>query len=338
MSRTCQAFSKPIVNQVKAQNLFGANPNALNRLEAAYKKDIKWRTGQTIVICFLRGTELQKSYVRNKIMSTYFNKNKEPKTCNLNLNIEWINVTGQRLPSEEQLQRSHVRIAFDSNEGAYSYVGNDNNDIPKSQKTMNLGWLEMEQNGGVVLHEFGHMFGLIHEQQSKNATIKWNRKKVFELFSASPNFWNQQQIQTNVLDTVDKNSYNASAYDPQSIMHYIFDCGCFQGCQPPTGLPCQCSSQSGCDCEFKNVSSFQFLSKLDIETLQEMYPFDLSEEIEGDKGIGMGEDSNEIIDRETAQELICEPQWNTGRIIMLIALILAIVAVTILAILYATKK
>jgi hypothetical protein len=45
-----------------------------------------------------------------------------------------------------------IRITFDPDDGAWSYVGTDNKSIPSNEATMNLGFLD----GGTAAHEFGH--------------------------------------------------------------------------------------------------------------------------------------------------------------------------------------
>lgn len=64
-----------------------------------------------------------------------------------------------------------IRIAFDASSGSWSYVGTDNESIPPNKPTMNLGWIGegqeiTEADKGVILHEFGHALGLLHEHQS----------------------------------------------------------------------------------------------------------------------------------------------------------------------------
>jgi len=65
-----------------------------------------------------------------------------------------------------------IRITFDPNGGSWSFVGKDNLSIPASKATMNLGWLDggsdtiTDVERGVILHEFGHVVGLLHEHQS----------------------------------------------------------------------------------------------------------------------------------------------------------------------------
>jgi hypothetical protein len=70
--------------------------------------------------------------------------------------------------------RAKIRVSFDEDDGAWSYVGTDNLNIPLNAATLNLGW----QDEGVILHEFGHMIGLSHEHQSPHGGIVWNEQEV----------------------------------------------------------------------------------------------------------------------------------------------------------------
>ena len=67
---------------------------------------------------------------------------------------------------------SEIRISFQSG-GSWSYVGKDCIGIPYQEPTMNLGWLTETTDDNefrrVVLHEFGHALGLIHEVTYKLA-------------------------------------------------------------------------------------------------------------------------------------------------------------------------
>ena len=48
--------------------------------------------------------------------------------------------------------------------------------IPLNQATMNLGW----QDEGVVLHEFGHTLGFIHEHQNPEGGIQWESRQRYQ--------------------------------------------------------------------------------------------------------------------------------------------------------------
>ena len=70
--------------------------------------------------------------------------------------------------------RAEIRVSFDADDGAWSYVGTDNSRIPLHAATLNLGW----QDQGVILHEFGHMIGLAHEHQNPEGGLVWNEEEV----------------------------------------------------------------------------------------------------------------------------------------------------------------
>ena len=68
--------------------------------------------------------------------------------------------------------KATIRITFDTTSGSWSYVGNEVGLIKPNEATMNLGWIGSSSTTitadekGVILHEFGHTLGLMHEHQS----------------------------------------------------------------------------------------------------------------------------------------------------------------------------
>ncbi|MFN0166933.1 MAG: M12 family metallopeptidase [Bryobacteraceae bacterium] len=111
-----------------------------------------------------------------------------------------------------------IRIAFASNDGAWSYVGTDAKGIPLDQPTMNLGFLD----GGTAGHEFGHAIGLAHEHQNPAGGIQWNEPVVIAALAKAPNFWDEETARHNVLRKYTADQINGTAFDPQSIMLYFF--------------------------------------------------------------------------------------------------------------------
>ncbi len=109
-----------------------------------------------------------------------------------------------------------IRIAFNPNDGAWSYVGTDCKMIPANEQTMNLGWLDND----VVWHEFGHAIGLLHEHQNPEGGIKWNEANVIKDLSGPPNNWSMDMIKYNVLNPYPKENVITTALDKKSIMMY----------------------------------------------------------------------------------------------------------------------
>jgi hypothetical protein len=155
-----------------------------------------WQRGQTLKIKFLGGTAQQHDFVRATA---------EKWLQYANLRFEW--VTGGE---------THIRIAFDARDGAWSYLGTDCLEIPVDQPTMNLGWVDES----VVLHEFGHALGLGHEHQNPQGGIKWNEQAVVKDLSGYPNYWDYATIKHNVLDRYDHDEVVGTTVDPDSIMMY----------------------------------------------------------------------------------------------------------------------
>ena len=116
---------------------------------------------------------------------------------------------------------AQIRIAFDEDDGAWSYVGTDSLDrdeIPLNEPTMNLGFLD----GGTAAHEFGHAIGLAHEHQNPAGGIQWNEEVVIHELAKPPNRWNEEKTRHNVLHKYSVDQIKGTAFDPDSIMLYFF--------------------------------------------------------------------------------------------------------------------
>lgn len=199
----------------------------------------KWENGMTLRCRFLQGTKEQKAKVRECA---------EAWMQHANLKFKWVD-TGE----------SEIRIAFVESDGSWSAVGTDaliREYFPKHQPTMNFGWLTNRTSAadtrGVVLHEFGHAIGCVHEHQSPNETLDWNKEAVYEYFSGSPNFWSKEEIDGNVLRKYSRRGTTATIFDRKSIMLYQFAKELFT--------------------DGKATPNNTRLSPLDIRMIREMYP------------------------------------------------------------------
>jgi hypothetical protein len=118
---------------------------------------------------------------------------------------------------------AEIRISF-QNQGSWSYLGTDALVIPKSQPTMNFGWLtpatSNDEYQRVVTHEFGHALGCIHEHQNPANNIPWDREAVYRYYQGPPNYWSREQVDINLFTRYEADITQFSAFDPQSIMLY----------------------------------------------------------------------------------------------------------------------
>ncbi len=117
-----------------------------------------------------------------------------------------------------------IRIAFEQGDGSWSYLGTMCQQIAPGEPTMNYGWLTPRSSNDevrrVVLHEFGHSVGLIHEHQNPNRPIAWNRKAVIADLSGPPNRWDRATIESNMFKKYKRSELESTPVDAHSIMMY----------------------------------------------------------------------------------------------------------------------
>jgi hypothetical protein len=198
-----------------AKPLGTLDPNAVINAKMALIGIKKWENGHTLTCRFLDGTYTQKSKVQEKAM-------------------EWEQYANIKLKFIAAGD-AEVRISFSADPGSWSAIGNDclvESYFPKYQPTMNYGWLrddtDDEEYRRVVVHEFGHALGCIHEHQSPTEQLKWNVEAVYKAFSGAPNYWSKDDIDHNILQKYSPAGVEATAFDRNSIMLYQFDGSLFQ--------------------------------------------------------------------------------------------------------------
>lgn len=157
-----------------------------------------WMNGSTLRVRFMGGTAEEQSVAREQAGW-------------------WAQVANLKFDFNNTPD-AEIRISFDPNDGAWSYVGTDCKSIPLNSPTMNLGFLD----GGTAAHEFGHAIGLAHEHQNPAGGIQWNEQVVIRELAKSPNFWDEETTRHNVLNKYKVDQIIGTEFDPNSIMLYFF--------------------------------------------------------------------------------------------------------------------
>ena len=201
MSKTIakMCYDRVLPEELRSQGYSDAHRSIMRggRPRAIMPIGKRWPNGTKLGIRFLGGTSAQHDEVAR-------------------VAVEWEKHTNLKLNFNEAPD-AEIRIAFE-NDGAWSYLGTDNLNIPRHAATMNFGFM----GEGTILHEFGHALGLSHEHQNPDGGMQWNEAEVIRSLSGPPNFWNEAQIRHNVLRKYSLDQINGTSFDPDSIMLYAF--------------------------------------------------------------------------------------------------------------------
>lgn len=184
----------------------GASAEDAFRTRMAVLTGKKWDNGRTLKVGFIDGV----AEVQQRVIP--FAKKWEQFA---NLTLDFSPVPAGTTPD--------IRISF-AQDGSWSYLGTDALGIRDDLCTMNFGWLTPEVSDReyerVVVHEFGHALGAIHEHQSPGATIPWDKDAVYKYYGGPPNNWSKEEVDVNLFELYSKTITQFSQFDPKSIMLY----------------------------------------------------------------------------------------------------------------------
>lgn len=185
------------------------NPDNLPRpvpgeaAELAVLRAAKWQDGRTLRIRFIGGHPT----VRARVLETA---------------SEWTEYANLHFVEVGDNEEAELRVSF-TNTGSWSYIGTQALVIPQDRATINFGWLTpnapQSTYSQVVLHEFGHAIGCVHEHSVAGVEIPWNKPAVYDWY-AQYQGWSRDKVDYNVFYRYESGATNHSEFDPESIMIY----------------------------------------------------------------------------------------------------------------------
>lgn len=198
-----------------------------------------WDNGSVLLVKFMPGGSKS---IRDKVM--LYAKEWE----------KYANITFKFVPDTTRI--TNIRIKLGNGAGHNSAVGTEANFRPQTMQTINFDTLffadgdyyvsSLQKKGvkppydlsqlamgmrydpghwnttetrRVVMHEFGHALGLLHEQSYPGA-VKWKKTDSIYQYYEETQGWNREQVDFNVFEVASQFYTNGTKYDPKSIMHY----------------------------------------------------------------------------------------------------------------------
>jgi hypothetical protein len=209
-----------------------------------------WRPGETIRVAFKGGTPQTHARIA-KVTEEW------TKEANLVLDFGYDNrsQTYRSWSPEDKEFKAEIRISFDQ-PGYWSFIGREclHPSIGPGKPSMNLQEIEKWQSPYfdlLVLHEFGHALGLLHEHQHPKEGCEkefrfeddagytptkdrdgqfiedkaGKRPGIYTVFGGHPNFWKKEDVDRNMRQYHTNErafDFDFSRFDKLSIMKYYY--------------------------------------------------------------------------------------------------------------------
>jgi len=201
-----QPFAAPTrqlsAEQVAAvEKLVSAQPGRFRVEDGAVRRDKLWPVGTTLRIAFLDGTAELKSLVKGAA-------------------AEWTNHANIHFDFDATRENADVRVSF-KDEMSFAYVGTDALAVPRDEATIVLGTIAQEaaaERPSTILHEFGHVLGLVHEYATPAGEERIDFGVVYAKAEKEMG-WSRETVDHNFRsDANTSDAYLDKPFDPDSVM------------------------------------------------------------------------------------------------------------------------
>jgi hypothetical protein len=115
-----------------------------------------------------------------------------------------------------------IRVSLPVSGGAQSEVGILARVVLDPRPTMTVAFTDTiaeDRLRALVLHEFGHAFGALHEHQRADAGISWNKPNVYAYYAREYG-WGTTVVDAQIFKPHDAALKASPAFDRMSVMMY----------------------------------------------------------------------------------------------------------------------
>lgn len=175
----------------------------------AFYQNTRWAPGQTLNVLFVDGDD-----VPAKVYDAATQLVRDSWEANTSLNFNFFRGDG------EAGVTYHITVQFLADKGYNSRLGKFSASYRPSMYLSHLHEYPIDSAvfRRVVMHEFGHALGAIHEHQNPNVNIQWNKEAVYQAMARPPGRWTRAYTDNAYFNTLPSDL--ASEFDDKSIMLY----------------------------------------------------------------------------------------------------------------------
>lgn len=158
-----------------------------------------WDVGATIHVRFINGTGEQHAQV-------------------MALAKEWEKYANIKFV-QTKAEPSHIRVEFSNRQENYSFLGTDAHHGDPEENTMHIEFGlfdEPTRLKGVVIHEFGHVLGFMHEHSIPESGMKWNKDTIYKEYAKLG--WDKDIVDEQIFSVYNMPYSNGFKFDKKSIM------------------------------------------------------------------------------------------------------------------------